>query len=89
MSGIFETFKEAEAHEMKRIEKAVIRALMPFAGSSDPLLGVLALARILRTLLRKAPASAQKQLVPVLVAYMKGQTSPDSPILWTPGDPLS
>lgn len=86
--GIMDNYRAEEFHEMKRIEKALVRALMPFAQSTDPLLGVLALARVMRAMLRKAPAPAQKQLQPVLRAYLEGRTSLEAPILWQPGDPV-
>jgi hypothetical protein len=59
---------------MKRIEQAVIEAIIPFRASTDPLLAVLALVRILRVMLREAKPSAQRELLPVLFSYLEGRT---------------
>ncbi len=72
--------------EMKRIEVAVVNALEPFKANSDPLLAVIALTRCLRVLLRLGSKDAQRQLLPVVRAYLEGRaTPPEHSLLWTPG----
>jgi len=80
-------YRHEDFVEMKRIETAIIRALLPFKATSDPLLAVVALTRCLRVMLRLGSKEAQAQLVPVLRAYLEGRTAPPgSGILWTPGE---
>lgn len=83
-----ETYREEDFQQMKRMEKAIIDAMLPFSGGTDPLLGVMALIRCARVMLRAGSKSAQKQLLPVLVAYLSGRMRPsgESSLIWVPGD---
>lgn len=83
-----DTVRTEDAEQMKRIEQAIVDAVLPFAANTDPLLGVIALTRCVRTMLRAADTDAQKQLLPVLVAFLRGQMqAPGAPsLLWMPTD---
>jgi hypothetical protein len=78
-------FKPDDVAEMKAIERAVIKALMPFREKTDPLLAVVALTRCLRVMIRLGDAEAQSKLLPVLEGYLHGRTPILSSPLWTPG----
>jgi hypothetical protein len=74
VSDILERYRFADYEEMKRVESAIIDALLPFKATTDPLLAVLALVRVVRVFLRGAPQQAQRELRPVLFAYLEGRT---------------
>ena len=89
MSDAFEQFRDADFEQMKRVERALIDAMVPFRDQTDPLLAVLALVRVIRVMLRAAPKQSQRQLTPVLMAYLEGRTrlpgdGTDITPLWTP-----
>lgn len=89
MANPLEQYRDSDFQQMKRVEDAVIGALLPFRESTDPILAVLALARILRVFLRAAPKLAQRQLLRVLIAYIEGRTrlpgdDRDAGKLWVP-----
>jgi hypothetical protein len=84
-----ETFRDEDFRQMKQIERAIVAAILPFSANTDPILGLLALLRCARVLLRKAPAKAAAQLLPVCIAYLRGeikQPGRQSELLWMPGD---
>ncbi len=83
-----DVFRQEDADQMKRMEQAIVLALTPFKENTDPILGLLALMRCTRVMLRAASASAQKQLLPVLVTFLRGGMQPQGApsLLWMPSD---
>src|SRR5262245_49383169 len=81
-------FRQEDADQMKRMEQAIINALLPFKENTDPILGLLALMRCARVMLRAARADAQRQLMPVLIAFIRGDMAPKNApsLLWMPSD---
>jgi hypothetical protein len=89
MGQILERYRDVDFEQMKKVEGALIQALLPFKATTDPLLAVLALVRVIRVFLRGAPKPAQKEILPVLIAYLEGRTqlprtSEESGKLWLP-----
>jgi len=86
MSGpLLEQYRDIDFDQMKAIERELVAVLLPFRENTDPLLGVIALARVLRTMLRLGPDEAQQKLLPVLVAFIQGKTAPPgSGRIWMP-----
>lgn len=74
MGQLLERYKDSDFEQMKKVEGALIAALLPFKATTDPLLAVLALVRVIRVFLRAAPTPARKEILPVLFAYMEGRT---------------
>lgn len=72
--------------EMKVIERAVIATLLPLIQNRNPLLALFALIRCARVLLRKGDTDAQKALLPVVEAYLRGRVKPpgEQSMLWLP-----
>lgn len=90
MADPFARYKDVDFEQMKRVEEAIIKAVLPFKESTDPLLAVLALVRVTRAFLRNGTKEAQRTLLPVLFAYLEGRTQipgdlNDAGKLWTPG----
>jgi|SRR5215510_882422 len=83
-----DAFRQEDADQMKRMEQAIILALMPFKENTDPILGLLALIRCARVMLRAASTQAQKQLLPVVVTFLRGGMQPQGApsLLWLPVD---
>lgn len=81
-----ETFRQEDADQMKRVEKALVKVILPFRAKTPPALVCLALLRCARTVLRLAPVNEQKELMPILVAFLEGRVAPpgEKSILWTP-----
>lgn len=79
-------FRQEDADQMKRMENAVVEALQPFKENTDPILGLLALLRCSRVMLRAASADAQKKLLPIAIAFLRGDVqAPGTPsLLWMP-----
>ncbi len=71
--------------EMKRFERAIIDVAL--SQGVHPIVGLYALVRCARVLLRKGDADAQRELLPVLHAYLSGRAKPpgEHSFLWTPG----
>lgn len=91
MSKLFETFRQSDADAMKMVEREIVKTVIPFREKMPPELVALSLIRCCRTVLRLANKNTQRELLPVLVAFLEGKISPPgSPsILWTPGDPVN
>jgi len=90
MADPFAHYKDIDFEQMKRVEDAIIKAILPFKDSTDPLLAVLALVRVTRVFLRNGTKDAQRGLLPVLFAYLEGRTQIPGDLneagkLWTPG----
>ncbi len=82
------SLSDEDAAQMKRMQEAIVTALQPFMGTTDPLVGVLALTRCLRVMLRNCTREASRALTPVLVDYLRGRITPrHEGLLWLPGEP--
>lgn len=66
-----------DVEQIKRVEAEVIRALAPFRENTDPALALFALIRCARMLLRSCPPDSHRQLLPVIRAFLEGQSSPE------------
>jgi hypothetical protein len=71
-----EKFRSEDVDAMKMVEREIVRAVIPFRPRMDPMLVALALTRCARTMLRLCPKNDQKELVPVLKAFLDGRVSP-------------
>lgn len=71
------SFKTEDFERMKEIERALVQTLLPYRndGRTEAMLVVFALIRSARVLLRLYPAKTQKQLRPVITAFLEGKTS--------------
>lgn len=86
--GVLDTYKPEDVRQMKAVEKTIVQAILPFKENTPTILIVLSLIRCARTVLRLATKEQQKELLPILVAFLQGRTqlpeeTGDSPI-WTP-----
>lgn len=81
-----ERYDEGDDRAMREVQKAIVDAILPHKDRVPSWLICLALARVLRVILRKAPKPTQGTLLPTLFAYLRGDTQQpgDSPLLWTP-----
>lgn len=74
--------------EMKRAEVQLVTLLIQLSETTHPLLLCYTLIRCARVFLRKADDATQREMVPVLHAYLRGDINPpqpqQSPLLWTP-----
>ena len=75
MSNLRE-FRNDDMDQMKRIERALVQVLLPFRASTNPVIVCLALLRCCRTVLRLTSKSEQREITPVLVAFLQGRTTP-------------
>lgn len=71
-----ETFRQEDADQMKAIERVLVQAVLPYRESTNPLLVVIALIRMARTVLRLAEKQDQKAIMPVLIGFLQGRVSP-------------
>lgn len=86
---LLDNYRESDFEQMKKIEDAIINAVIPFKENTDPILCLLALVRCARVMLRAATKDAQRKLLPVLFAYLEGRTrlpgdTDPAARLWTP-----
>lgn len=83
-------FDDATFDAMKEVEAVLTKAVMPFREKIEAALIVFALVRMARVLVRVYPATVQKQLTPILIAYLQGSTKQPAgdpaALLWTPKD---
>lgn len=81
-------FKKVDEEQMNAVGKAIVAACVPFLqNGTNPMLVLLALIRCARVVLRKTSREDQKEILPVLNAYLEGRTQPPgSGMLWTPAD---
>lgn len=70
--------------EMKRFERAVIDIAL--SQGVNPLVGLYALIRCARVLLRKGDRESQQLILPTVIAYLQGKAAPpgEHPFLWMP-----
>lgn len=83
-------WRQEDLEQMKRIEREVVKAILPHAGSTEAGLAAIALVRQARVLIRKYPNSVtQKELTQVMCDFLKGETSPTGApqggLIWSPG----
>ena len=83
-------YDEADDRQMRVVQKALVDALMPFTANTPSWLICLALTRVLRVVLRKAPKDRRNELLPTLFAYLRGDTQApaEKGLIWTPDDDL-
>jgi len=82
-------YDEADDRQMRVVQKALVDALIPFKDNTPSWLICLALARVLRVVLRKAPKTRREGLLPTLFAYLRGDTqAPGNGLIWTPDNDL-
>lgn len=65
----------ADAEQMRAVQKALIDAALPFRERTEAALVVFACVRIARTMLRLYNPKTQKQLLPVIIAFLEGKTT--------------
>lgn len=80
----------ADAQQMTKIENAVASTLAVFRNDrTEAMLIVFALLRVARIMFRLYPQKTQDTYLPLLVAFVRGETEPpaearSSSPLWTP-----
>lgn len=84
----FEHYRPEDFEQMKAVERKLVDTLQPFTVNTPAALMVLTLIRCARLILRKCDRRDQKDLLPVLVAFLEGRTrQPGDPsLLWLPDD---
>ena len=93
MAGIeLNTYSESDWRALKLVERAVIDTIRPLKGQTHPGLVFFALLRVARVFFRKMPKHQQKEIGPVVYAYIVGKSQlPEwaggDARLITPGDP--
>jgi hypothetical protein len=76
-----------DAGEMKRIEGAFVQWIKPWQARVNPMIAAIVLARCCRTVLRLCNPNDQKELTPILVAFLEGRVNPpkgEGSMIWTP-----
>jgi hypothetical protein len=87
-----EGYDDADDRRMREAQSAIVAALLPFTDNTPSWLLCLAVARVLRVLIRKAPTTMQKDILQTLGAYLRGNLEPPAgassadSLLWTPND---
>lgn len=82
-----EKFDSADAEAMGRVQSGLVRAILPFQATVPTWLIALALARVLRVIIRKAPKQRQRELLPQITGYLEGRTTQPGAgegLIWTP-----
>lgn len=89
MSDLFKQFRQSDADAMKEVERAIVQTVLPFRERMPPELVTLALARCCRTVLRLTNPNDQKELLPVVIAFLEGKVNAPGTesLLWTPDQP--
>lgn len=81
-------FRTEDQEKMGQAQAIIVQALLPMLHVGvHPLILVFALARALRVILRKTSKREQAEVLPVLFAYMRGDTQQPATggsALWTP-----
>jgi hypothetical protein len=84
-------FKIEDFQHMQKVEAAVMASLKPFQnGRTEGALVAIALLRIARMLLRLYPEQTQRTLLPLFIAFLRGdEEMPGAPkglhpAFWTP-----
>lgn len=68
------SFRDDDAAQMRRVQRAIIQAVLPFKANTEAALVVFALARCARTMLRLYPEKTQKWMRTLLIAFLEGKT---------------
>lgn len=83
-------FSMKDFDQLKKVEEAISQSLVPFRNNrTEAALVVMACLRVARILLNLYPEATREQLLPLLVAFLKGETQmpgvsdPTHP-LWMP-----
>lgn len=81
-------FDQADADQMKAVQRAITAAVMPYRENTEAALVIMALLRCARILLRLYPKKFQDQFTPVLTDFLENAEAPPtrdgaSP-LWMP-----
>lgn len=80
-------YRQEDFDQMNRITDALINATAPFRENTDPILFLLALVLTTRRFLDAAPPDAKKTLLPILVAFLRGEKRmPHDSKIWMPGE---
>jgi len=83
-----EKLTDSDFEQMKRIEQQLVATLLPFTTNTDPILGVVALTRVLRTMLRNVPREHQRTMRDLVEDFLRGRVTPrHEGLLWLPGEP--
>jgi hypothetical protein len=83
-----ERLQQPDVDQLKVLERAIVHALVPHMTNTDPLLGVIALARALRTMLRNIPREHQTTMLRLVEDFLRGRITPrHEGLLWLPGEP--
>jgi len=61
--------------EMKRFEHTFVQWIKPWQVKVSPMMAAIVLVRCARTVLRTCHADDQKQLLPVLTAFLEGKVN--------------
>lgn len=83
-----EHWSQDKQDRMREMQVAVVKALTPFRGRTEPELITLACITPAYSLLRAMPEPFRTQLVDVICAFLKGKTPPAGVDLWLPPDML-
>lgn len=83
-------FSMKDFDQLKRVEDAITKSIVPFRNNrTEAALVVMAALRVARQILELYPAPTRETLLPLLVAFLKGETQmpgvsdPTHP-LWMP-----
>lgn len=79
-------YSDEDVARMTLIERAIIDAIQPLVEHVNPVLALWALIRCARVILRKGDGDAQRLLLPVIDAYMRGVPIPSRKVS-APGRP--
>ncbi len=66
--------------QIKHIRRELVAVLRQYRENTHPLMLILALMPLFRTLLRTFTKSEQKELLPILKDWLSGRTKPSEPL---------
>lgn len=84
MPNPLEHWSQDKQDRMREMQVAVVKALSPFRGRTEPELIALACITPAYSLIKAMPQPFQKQMIDVIVAFFKGKTPPEGVELWMP-----
>lgn len=78
-------WRDEDFVKMKEIERELIDWLLPRVQRVSPLLALFVLVRCARAILRKSSLETQREILPVVEAYLEGRQPSHGPssVLWT------
>lgn len=76
MAGFPTEWRQEDEDLMKAVQKDLVDVLLKYTARAHPLLIIYAMMRCIRTLLRKTTRAEQRQIVPVLTAFLEGKPAP-------------